>query len=193
MGEGSIQILPGQYFDKETGRAYNYFRDYDPQTGRYVQSDPIGLRGGINLYLYAIDPLTQIDPMGLMGRGSGVPSRPQQPWPREMNDFGPCAYYDQKCQDTGCFYYCYSAPAVCRNAQSAPAPYSFYGPSKLNCVRRCLVREDQKIRGAACDGKRCLPDKDIDDYHQTCFTECGVPPILYPGVNPWWFFNLNPQ
>jgi len=45
-GERLNEILPGQYFDKETGLHYNYFRDYDPSTGRYVQSDPIGLGGG---------------------------------------------------------------------------------------------------------------------------------------------------
>jgi RHS repeat-associated protein len=56
----------GQYFDRETGLFYNYFRDYDPQTGRYGQPDPIGLAGGINPYLYGrADPLRFLDPKGL--------------------------------------------------------------------------------------------------------------------------------
>ena len=70
--------LPGQYFDLETGLHYNYFRDYDPAVGRYAESDPIGLAGGLNTFRYAgANPVSYSDPRGLNVAG--------------VNPFNPCS------------------------------------------------------------------------------------------------------
>ena len=66
--------LAGQYYDAETGYHYNYMRDYSPGLGRYLQADPIGLKGGMNLYAYCGgDPVNRRDELGLWYEGDGGP------------------------------------------------------------------------------------------------------------------------
>lgn len=58
--------FPGQQYSANTKLHYNYFRDYDPATGRYIEVDPIGLNGGLNPYLYVDgNPVVYIDRFGL--------------------------------------------------------------------------------------------------------------------------------
>jgi RHS repeat-associated protein len=68
-GAGAFDLplrFPGQYFDRETNLAYNYHRDYDSGTGRYMQSDPVGPDAGVNTYAYGVgNPTLYIDPDGL--------------------------------------------------------------------------------------------------------------------------------
>ena len=166
--------LPGQRYDKETNLHYNYFRDYDPSLGIYKQSDLVGIRAGLNTYAYVgSNPLALVDQYGLAGQGA--------------TDLKVCDQYLDQYSRYKCRYYL-AAYAICLTADYNPVfrrdPAA--NPQSLQCVRVCLVNEDsaahQRRQANCTDG--CLTDKEIDDYHRSCFTKCGLNPNTYPGVGP---------
>jgi RHS repeat-associated protein len=79
-------VLPGQYYDSEAGLFYNGYRDYDPALGRDVESDPIGLAGGINTYAYVDDmPTMEYDANGLEAVSYLLHHPPAAPTPSPPN------------------------------------------------------------------------------------------------------------
>jgi RHS repeat-associated protein len=75
-GTGDAASCPfrfqGQYEDEESGLCYNRFRYYDPDCGRFISPDPLGAFGALNLYRYAPNPISWIDPLGLQCRGNAA-------------------------------------------------------------------------------------------------------------------------
>ncbi|STQ89885.1 Cell wall-associated polypeptide CWBP200 [Iodobacter fluviatilis] len=91
----------GQYFDEESGLHYNRHRYYDPEIGRFISSDPIGLEGGLNLHLYALNPTEWIDPLGLANKyrkKDGTFGKKPGPKPANKSDgtHGNCLTSDRK-------------------------------------------------------------------------------------------------
>jgi RHS repeat-associated protein len=84
--------LPGQRYDAETALHYNYFRDYDPSLGTYMQSDPIGLKGGLNTYAYVrAAPIRFRDVRGLAGCG------PEGGWEEHVIPDNPLTFPFEPC------------------------------------------------------------------------------------------------
>jgi RHS repeat-associated protein len=149
-GQGSFTYalrFPGQYYDAETQTHYNYFRDYDPAVGRYLQSDPIGLRAGTNTYSYAnASPVITIDADGLLPsvvpifnagvRGATCQQPPCEPSVPEMTK--PCFRQYPTEGDPNCCLKCcaYKGTKWCSNAFSRDCQW--WGRWGRNaCVASC--------------------------------------------------------
>jgi RHS repeat-associated protein len=106
--------FPGQLSLGVAGLNYNYYRDYDPKVGRYVESDPIGLAGGQNTYLYGMgNPLRFVDPRGL---DATLPYDPQyRPTPANCSQYGSSGLLRR----------------ICEGTPDNP---------NMNCARRCIAQ-----------------------------------------------------
>jgi RHS repeat-associated protein len=150
--------FPGQYYDQETGLHYNMARYYNPKTGRYDESDPIGLAGGINTYAYALNsPLRWVDPLGLYGTQS-------------------CSYYDQACAANQGAYECSVAPTLCPQFPNNddPTGNSDKTGNWSECVRQCL-QEKHNARmpnPGQCSNDNNISPGDNKDDHLSCWSGC---------------------
>jgi len=185
--------FPGQLYDSHAGLNQNYFRDYDPAIGRYVESDPIGLSGGASAYPYAADaPTARTDPTG------EVPSPyfrlPPASGPSRVDaapDYSMCSYYDAVARTFGCKYHAFAGKA-CRGESTGVniiVGICDISVQKQNRIRDCLVRSDQAARSnpscriGNCGG--CTKKSCIDEYHNNCFESAGVSKRCYGGNSPW--------
>lgn len=123
-----------QYFDSETGLHYNGARYYEPKTGRYLSSDPIGLRGGLNTYVYAgNNPLRYIDPSGLATTLCPEGS---------VMGGGVCSIYDPSKPDTVHDQVQKQRPNICATAACAAELPNYYPPDN----RSALLAEQETCK-----------------------------------------------
>ena len=128
--------FPGQYFDPEIGSHYNYFRDFDPSLGRYLESDPTGLQGGLNTYAYAKgSPVRYKDRYGLDTAGcDGVADTLENPCRLRC-----CAEHDE-CYDK---FKCSKSSWVKKDG-CVPGACAGCNRVARNCFIKCAYKSNHK-------------------------------------------------
>jgi RHS repeat-associated protein len=180
--------FPGQVYEQRSKLNYNYFRDYDPSTGRYIESDPIGLAGGVNTYGYAGgNPIGFFDATGLdvevclypdAANGAGhigfgplgqptVGFYPVHRFPDPRSILGP----GDIGQDN-------EHPGYCKKIQASP--------SQDACMQSCQTSRAHN------PGDYFLPTRQCTDFVRNCLFQCGLPTGPYNGPWPKDFFNNLP-
>ena len=149
--------FPGQYADKETNLYYNYFRDYDSVTGRYFESDPIGLQGGLNTFAYATSsPLAFTDEFGLESdpySGLGL-STPATFFTMTTFAAAQRGVTLNQATQSGLLFRGFTAPVIAAPAIAASTPYIVVGgttvPAAACAVKSVLYsRTGQLVLAAA--------------------------------------------
>ena len=146
--------FPGQLYDSHGRLHYNHMRDYDPATGRYVESDPIGLDGGLNPYLYASgNPLRYTDPTGL-----------QIPWPATAPPPPPAATTPSGAQVPPTYW----EIEALKGLYTSPAAVAL--GCALNPVLCRMLNEESEVEGETCP----TPDTHPNDFENVRGTKAKV-------------------